>query len=283
MRWIIWFGVGFLAWAASEKSQAAEGAFRLRQGFLWIQVESSENGKTATFLLDSGAEQSIIDLQTAREWGLSFRKEVPVLGVGGVCQAFETDTVGLKFAETHFDRPLLAMDLKPISRRTGKRIEGLLGADFFEGRAIQLDYASGAVRILSGEFHPSGPAEVLAIRKNFGAYCVPVSVDGVSLPMVRIDTGCDGALHWSHASSVRAGELAGTKGASIGLSRGTGQTKRRGIALGRWELPPLPTVRHATPIFPGESGLLGNDVLRRFRVTLDLRETRRVLILEDNS
>jgi hypothetical protein len=49
----------------------SEFPFQLREGMLWVVVRVPETPRELEFLLDSGAEASVIDLQTARNIGLT--------------------------------------------------------------------------------------------------------------------------------------------------------------------------------------------------------------------
>jgi len=82
---------------------------------------------------------------------------------------------------------------------------------------------------------------------------------------MRVDTGCDSSLEWVGGKT----EKLPRSGTSIGLVNASVRTLRTDVRLGECHLPDVLTGLHSRGIFPGESGLLGNGVLSRFRVTLD--------------
>ena len=66
---------------AQLSSQATEFPFQLREGLIWIQVSVPQCGKTLNFMLDSGAEVSVVDLRVAQSLGLKWGNLVSVRGV----------------------------------------------------------------------------------------------------------------------------------------------------------------------------------------------------------
>jgi hypothetical protein len=107
--------------------------------------------------------------------------------------------------------------------------------------------------------------EILPIKMCNDAFCVPVRVAGNSAQWMRLDTGCDAALEWvvSRTDKRRAGR------SSIGLSGIPAHHINTSVQLGRQYFNGVNTGIRGEPIFPGEAGLLGNDLLSKFRLTSD--------------
>ena len=82
-RGLKWLGLvllllqGASAWAAP----LSEVPFKLRAGLIWVRVASPDGGKPLNFILDSGAEASVINVQTARHLGLAPGQPITVCGI----------------------------------------------------------------------------------------------------------------------------------------------------------------------------------------------------------
>jgi hypothetical protein len=80
-----------------------------------------------------------------------------------------------------------------------------------------------------------------------------------------LDTGCDAALEWV----VSRTDNRGTSRSSIGLPGISAHHINTSVQLGRQYFNAVDTGIHGKPLFPGEAGLLGNDLLSKFRLTID--------------
>ena len=97
------------------------------KGLIWIEVKIGESPESLSFLLDSGAEESVIDQRAAKKLGLKFASRETVQKVTGKATAYRTEDVALKFAGATLRKPLLALSLRAASRSCRRKIDGLLG------------------------------------------------------------------------------------------------------------------------------------------------------------
>ncbi|MEP6956577.1 MAG: aspartyl protease family protein, partial [Chthoniobacterales bacterium] len=71
---------------------AAQGAREIpveyRRGMIWLKVAPNDGGAPLSFLLDSGAGASVLDLGTARRIGMKLGRSETVQGVSGRTTAF---------------------------------------------------------------------------------------------------------------------------------------------------------------------------------------------------
>jgi hypothetical protein len=112
---------------------------------------------------------------------------------------------------------------------------------------------------------------VVPLQMRLCGMLVPISVDGGKARWVRLDTGCRTALQWVTAEVPDRC----TRQMAIGLTELCIPQTRTRVVLGRQEFTDVPTGLHATAIFPGEGGLLGNGLLSGFSaVTIDARAGR---------
>ena len=254
-----------LAAGLARAAVVAQIPFQYRDGFLWLKVAASGRKEPLNFLLDSGAASSVVSLNAARSLHLPLGVSQEVAGVYSRTSAsrishFEASVGGIALPQS-----VLALDLAAVSATCHTPIDGLVGADFFRGRVIQIDFAAACIRILSSAA-PGRGATVLPIQMRNHAVCLPVSVAGGTTQWMRLDTGCDSSLEWAPGRGAQAGSARST---SVGLSSSSGQTIYTDVRLGDRSLHAVKTGKHNAQIFPGESGLVGNALLCKFRVTVD--------------
>ncbi|MCW5555516.1 MAG: aspartyl protease family protein [Verrucomicrobiae bacterium] len=269
----------FAAVARGEMSNSvpAEFPFQLREGLLWVEVNTPESAKPLNFLLDTGAEVSVINLSTAKRLGFSLAPKVKVRGVHASMTGYWPQKLSATTSGVALPADFLAVDLSKLSRSCEKPLDGLIGADFFRGKVVQIDFAAQKVRLLTVE-ETSSAESALPLDLRHCGMRVQASVNGSEPQWLRVDTGCATSLHWV-TRNVRPKECSSK--VAIGLAKLNIPQKSMSVNLGEHTFQDVPTGLHRTAIFPGEAGLLGNGLLSRFsRVTIDAKAGR--LILEGN-
>jgi hypothetical protein len=242
-------------------------------GLIWLKVDVAGKKEPLNFLLDSGAGISAIDLQTAHGLGVRLGNRQIVQGVNGQGIAYSVNDLKAVCGGIALPKTVLALDLRALSGCCEQPVHGILGADFFRNRIVQIDFSKGAVRIL-GKCDPNlANCEILPIKMCNDAFCIPVRVSGSPAQWMRLDTGCDAALEWviSTTDKRRTGQ------SSIGLSGGSVRRINTSIQLGKKFCNAVTTGVHREQIFPGEDGLLGNALLSKFRLTIDQPGKRVIL------
>ncbi len=258
-----------------------------REGLLWVEVNVPQSDTPLHFLLDTGASASVVNLSTARRLGLKLGPKVKVSGV----KANVTGYWPVKFsAKVEADRSThqielpseyLALDLSKLASACSNSVDGLIGADFFNGRVVEIDYTAQKIRLL--ESAPlDAHANVIPLEVRPCGFRVSVNVNGVSNQWVRVDTGCATALQWV-TTKVRADRCMMSKPA-VGLAELSIPQTMTGVRLGNQFLDTVPTGLHRKEIFPGESGLVGNGLLAQFGVvTIDAKAGRLILPKTDSA
>src|SRR5213593_61548 len=112
---------------SSASTPTAEIPFEFRDGLLWVAVKVPQNPKPLHFLLDSGANVSVINLRTARELGLRLGQRVEVRGVGAITEGYWPERLAAKVGDVRLARDYLAMDLEGLGRVCNRPIDGLIG------------------------------------------------------------------------------------------------------------------------------------------------------------
>lgn len=262
-------------WHLSAKAVTpTEVPCEFRAGLVWVRVTVSQAPEPLNFLLDSGAAVSVVNLPTAKRLGVKLGQRVDVRGVGSSAEGFWPQRLQATVGGVELPKECLAVDLAELSRACECGVDGLLGADFFKDRVVQIDFSAKRIRLLSSS-DVSGEASVVKMKANRGVLLASVGVDGGKPQWLRVDTGCTSALQW-----VTKGRRTGAQnnGVSVGLTELNIPAATTTVKLGSMIFDSVPTGLHRQPIFSGESGLLGNGLLARFeRVTFDAKAGRLVL------
>ena len=269
---VILFATLYRAFAALPF--AAEFAFDLRGGLLWVKVSVPQSPEPLNFLLDSGAGASVINLRTAKRLGVKLGQRVDVRGVGSSAEGFWPQRLKATAGGVALPKDFLVVDLAELSRACDCGVDGLLGADLFRERVVQIDFVTRKIR-LPPSSHATGEVSVVKLKLNRGAMLASVGVDDGKPQWLRVDTGCASALQWvvnGRKTAARNG------GVSVGLTELSFPATTTTVKLGSMTFDSVPTGLHRQPIFSGEAGLLGNGLLTRFeRVTFDAKAGRLVL------
>jgi len=258
--------------SSSPAQNSTEIPFRFQDGLIWLDVSVAGQSAQFQFVLDSGAGQSVLNSQAAQRIGLALKDSDPISGVTGPTLASRADGFDGALGGCKLPRAILVLDLEPVSALCRQRIDGLVGLDFFENRVIQIDFAAEKVRLLPRfDFTRTG-GQVLQLAKRNDAVCLRAAVNGTSPQWMRLDTGCDGSLHWVSAKSnlcrtaprVAATSPLGDSPEIFGAE----------VQIGAEHWFESQTCLHRREIFPSERGLIGNGVLSKFLVTFDLAGKR---------
>jgi hypothetical protein len=205
---------------------------------------------------------------TADRLGLKLGPQATVTGVGTTTTGFGPTPWTAQIGPIDLPKQVLVLDLDRLGKACGRPLDGLVGADFFRDRIVEIDYATPTLRLLDAS-PGSRPDQAIPLGINRRGLSVRASVNGASDQCLRVDTGCASALQW--VSPLTPGRRC--PGApSVGLGRVSVPQTLTGIRLGRHEIDTVPTGLHRKPIFAQEAGLLGNGLLAMFgSVTFDAR------------
>jgi hypothetical protein len=232
------------------------------------------------FILDSGANSIALDQRFADSLGLrpAGTGDASGAGAGPVPyrryprDSVEFEVAGIPFRSDH----AISIDLSNQPGIIGVAVGGVLGTDFFRLVTVEIDYDARVVRLHEPErFTP--PAGAQSLPLTF-ARRVPYVTGRLQVPgrpprtrRLLVDSGSEDAVDDSLLLESR-GPLRRTIGGV-----GSGQTYE--VVFGRierFELGPF-VLEDLPSVAPGRA-LIGAEVLRRFRVTLDYARERMLLI-----
>lgn len=264
--------------ARAAQDVPAQIPFEFREGLLWVKVTLPQSAQPLNFLLDTGAGASVINRGTADRLGLPEGSQLTVRGVETTLSGHWLKGIRATAGTASLPTDYVSVDLDRLSHSCERPVDGLLGADFFRGHAVQLDFQAHMVRILQPD-QPAPGAQTLPLQMRPCGMRVPITVNGHKHQWLRLDTGCASPLQWV-TSRVRSQDC--KPQVAIGLSELSIPQTQTTVEIGSQKFANVPTGLHDNPIFAGESGLLGNGLLSRFsRVTIDAKARR--LILEPRS
>jgi len=252
----------------------AEFPFQFREGLLWVEVTLPQSEKPLNFLLDTGAGVSVINLNTAKRLGIKLGQEVTVHGVETRLTGYWQERMSAKVGDVELPRGYVAVDLDKLSSSCERPVDGLVGADFFRGRVVQIDFEAQRIRLLTPE-KAGKTSEALPLQLRSCGMRVPIRVNDHKRQWVRLDTGCATALQWVK-SDVNPAQC--MRQMAVGLTELSSPRTTVAVGIGEHKFEGVPTGLHETAIFPGEAGSLGNGLLSRFAtVTIDAKSGRLIL------
>ncbi|QDU05489.1 Retroviral aspartyl protease [Gimesia chilikensis] len=129
------------------------------------------NGRTISFLVDTGSSKSVFDKSLKAELGQPLEQNL-IRTPGGRVSAdlFKCPNAKIGNINLNFVGTIILSDLRPLRYATGEEIFGILGTDFLRKHIIEIDFDRGRFRIWS-----TFPRQWLNTSEKF-----PVSIqDGV--------------------------------------------------------------------------------------------------------
>ena len=268
----------------------------LASGKVHVRVVIGE-AEPVWFLLDSGANMTILDLSLAKKLELPLRGHMTGnLAAGGkTFQIAFTDLPPLRIGEVELPGRTVAV----IDRRTqganGHPSSGLLGADIFRALVIEVDYPGRTMTLhRPKDFDYRGSGTVLPARlDDNGKWYFDSRIDlpgGKTLATVFVlDTGARGflTLNRPFVEKHQLNEvLPATAETTVGFGVG-GEVRHHlarlaGVAIGpiRFPSPPVsfpPAGAGGTSARGDRDGLLGARFLESFRAFFDASRARLIL------
>lgn len=245
------------------------------------------NGQTGLFVLDTGAERSLVTPQAVQRFGLALDQWVgtTMRGVGGVVQHRNADPRSLSLGGVPLQRRTVTHDTSltvgamHLGAVAGQPVAGLLGRDFLSGFDLSIDLHAGTLTLYDvqdchGRFlpWPQPYADIPAQQPTDTAMVLPVRLDGVALRAL-LDTGASASVLTARGMAMlhltTEGLARGRQARATGLGPQQPAMQRHRFATlqigGRTERDPLLWVSRIR-VVPIVDMLLGVDWLRGHRV-----------------
>jgi predicted aspartyl protease len=229
------------------------------------------NGQPTTGLLDTAAEMTLLDDDFAARLGLVASGSATAHGSGA--QAMEArfaEHVLLRAAGTSTDQQVAILDLDEVGQRlVGRRIDLLIGRDFFDRARLRIDPRAGTVEAFSGR--PRGVR--LTLGEHRGVPTVPAAIEGHPPVQAVIDTGNGTEVLIGRAYAERVGLTAPDRIVGRNAGGGLGGERQRDLVTLRSLSVAGRTFRDvpaAIDVGATASDLnIGMSILSHFRITTD--------------
>lgn len=191
--------------AACNVQERAQVPFTLAGGHLLVPL--TVNGTTASFVLDTGAERSLVTPDAVHRLDLALDPWVGTVmrGVGGVAEHQNADPHSLTLGGVALQRHTITHDTSLTvgvlpELGAGSPVDGLLGRDFLSVFDLQLDMGAHRLTLYdaqgcSGRFLPwTAPyASVPAETPMAHALVLPITLDSQRLTAL-LDTGASASM-----------------------------------------------------------------------------------------
>jgi len=254
------------------------------------------NSKPLKFIFDTGASITFLSSKRVTELGLKSSGQASGEATGGSITTSIIRGVSLKVPGAEVSNQIIAaMDFPTIP---GFEYDGIIGYHFINQFVVEIDYQKKVMNLYSPRtFRYSGKGETVPISFAGGRktplVITKVMVEGRA-PIeakVELDTGADGTVMLNSPAVRKHNLLAAMPAAVQQSARGAGGEQQRvigpvkAIQLGTFtfEKPPiaLSLDTQGGGAMDENEGLVGGELLRRFKLIIDYSRQR--IILERNS
>ena len=248
-----------------------------------IFIPATINGHRTEVMIDSGASITTVNAAYARSIALPPGFKVPAKGAGGVTEAEFVSGLTLNAGGVSVkDASVGVMDLTPIEQSIGRKIDVILGRDFFNHTAISIDWARKQLRVSSPEvFRPEAGATAVSLKKIGPFNTIPVSIAGAPPIDALFDVGNGGALtlprtYWADRPELVNLPSAQSIQGGIGGMHGARATTIPQVILAGTTVTSVPALlsESGNNDEPTQMANVGIGLLEQFKVDLDLGSDR---------
>jgi len=260
-----------------------------------VLVNVSVNGKSPVkMILDTGASATIVNADRAESLGLKGITGASGSATGGKIEGKMAIGVSIGVSNMYVDDAHVV--IVPMTRTPGFEFDGILGSDFFNDFVVEIDYLNKVMDL----YVP------LTFRYRGRGRIVPLKIAGRKTPAVaasfrfkngqrvdanlELDTGADSAFLLNDSFVKRFRLLRTSKGLTQTIGRGAdGEQERvlgaaKQVTFGSFLFSDVPVFfslqKNDASASDQIDGIVGGEVLRRFKVIIDYSRSR--MILEPN-
>lgn len=241
------------------------------------------DGHAAWGILDTGLSDTIVTSAFARTAGLAPTRRQRAVAIGGGVEVGWAGTRSIRFGGLVRTGGRIGISDPAGGIRFGADI--LVGADVLGCCALDIDYDARRFRILSSGRMPfTGSTAPLRRRTPNGVYQSEVTVAGVPLRPIIVDTGDGGSLTLSRTAWASIGYRDARITTTLGWGMG-GAVVTDTLIVPSFSFAGLAPREAETRIegdggfsaMVGAAGRLGTGLLQRYRVLLDPKAGRMIL------
>ena len=265
----------------------------LTGGIVIVRAQVNDYPDSLNFILDTGGGGISLDSSTASRYNMPIiPSEKTIKGVAGIRKvSFLYNAIlglpGLTVENLNFH----VNDYSILSEVYGLRIDGIVGYSFLSRYIVKLDYDSSLMHVFTqGQYiYPPGGHLLNPMFTSIPIQSVQFTDNGNFTHRFYLDTG--GGLNFLLSerlvkdSAVLSRKRKGpflTQAEGLGGRVNMRLTTVRAIKIGPYRFKKVPTLLFDDEFnvlnYPFVGGLVGNDILRRFNVTLNYAKQEVYLI-----
>lgn len=252
-----------------------------------IYIKVNVDGRSGLlFMLDSGANQNILNLRTACLLGLhpeNIEQERNVGPAAGRISVGRMKTVRAAINSTEIANDMTVMDLTLFERRFGHETDGMLGSPFLRRFVVELDFPKKVLTLFPAEhYRYRGPGETVRLIKKSASIVIPVMLNGSAHDShsaeMEVDTGSNATLslyrHCVHPLHLEQSILQSRLGLEYGVNGDISNTQGAIDSLGIGDAEtfhlPVDYFEPAEEVHPKceVAGSIGNGVLQTFQTVI---------------
>ena len=254
------------------------------------------NSAPLWFILDTGSGASVIDARRARALKLKTSGKVQATVTGGSTELYFTNGVNFTLPGVKLlNQSVASINFGPELTQLKPNFGGVLGYDFISRFVVEIDYAKKTINLFDPQTYKyDGPGQHVPLTVETIPFAkAVVQMNGESVEgEFEIDTGFDGATLFNRAfvsankslQPSKQGPVSSRVGGGQGLKTESVTARIDGLTFGGVEFKNVITHFNMEEVGNATSketaGLIGHEILRRFKVILDY--SRQEMILEPN-
>lgn len=266
--------------------------FELVENRLRVPVSVDDAGPFP-FIVDSGAGATVLDWHLADSLGLEPRVTASTRGAGpGRMRVGRSEPAAVTMGPVRLSSGrAVTMPLDSALRPwNGSRTGGVVGYPFFRNHVVEIDFEGRFLRIWPADARVELPGALevpLDVERPWAHVEAEIHLPGAGPRDARliVDTGASDALYlttrWTRREGL-TGRLSDAPKVSVGAGIG-GEARLRARRIDSLRVGPLVVRRPVALMSEDEAldldtdGILGTEILRRYRVILDYPRERMLL------
>jgi len=276
-------------------TSAIDIPIELSSNHIYVPVTIGNSTTPAAIVLDTGGGTSAFDPDVVKAAGIKLGTPVRAMGAGGESRdAWLLGDVSYSLPGVKLeDQSITAISFRHLEETTGRRMDGVLGADFLRQFVVIIDYEGRKLHLYDPKSYKyEGPGHPLPLKFGGPIPSVKATLNGSIEAEFMVDTGARMGVKASRMFVERA-KLDGAANAVIegapgyGIGGATAQSVARfdKLTVAGFDIPaPLVFLsRDSAGVFGHGTtdGVLGGDLWRRFTVILDY--PNKTMYLEPNA
>jgi hypothetical protein len=264
-------------------------------GSMIITELAVDGSDPLTFAFDTGAGGTIISARTAGRLGITGDESVSRQGGAGDAKVVLSEKHTIRIGDLTIPKVTLGIiELDHIDRQLGVRLDGVIGWKILSEYAVRLNYDAMQIEIYDTrrfDYTLAAPGYDLEVSGTalFLNATVAFESGAVFTGEVLVDTGSGGDISFN-TPFARENDLLAEIGSSYerevtgGLGANSYQsftTMLSSLSIGEYDFASMPAkiafAEAGALSWPGVMGILGNDVLKRFNMFVDIQQGRTFL------